>query len=114
MAITERDIELFAARIRPYFAPEHRAIAYELAYGLARLLGPRVKQLTPDTTYAELIGWIDGEKAFGGSLERVELVVAAEVELGSAFTLPDDLAAERVTFRDLVLRQAKRGHTKRQ
>ena len=110
MAVTERDIELFAARIRLHFPPDQRDVAYELAYGIARVVGARVKRLTPETTIDEIVRWIESEEPFGpcDSLDKVEWIMALEEEL-PGLDIPDDLASRtnRTTFRDIVERRAK-------
>jgi hypothetical protein len=60
MALSEQDIELFAARIRLHFEPDLRDTAYNLALPLARLCGARIKALRPETTLAEIRGWVGG------------------------------------------------------
>jgi hypothetical protein len=110
MTITEHDLELFAARIRPHFPLELRDTAYELALSIARVAGPKAKLLTPDTTIDTIIEWTDAVfLSSSDSLDRVEQVMALEEELGSAFVLPDEIAArtDRATFRDWVEHAAK-------
>ena len=113
MAITEHDLELFAARIRPQFPSELRDTAYELALSIARVAGPKVKLLTPDTTIdtilewssATSLEWPDADLADGAdSLDTVELVMALEEEFGGGFVLPDVLAGrtDTATFREWV------------
>jgi acyl carrier protein len=110
VAVTDRDVQLFAARIRLHFPPEQRDIAYELAYGIARIVGPKVKLLTPDTTMDEIVAWIQAEEPFGSldSLDKVEWIMALEEEL-PGLDIPDDLASntDRTTLRDVVERRAK-------
>src|SRR5262245_61813699 len=98
MAVTEHDIEQFAARIRLHFEPRLRDIAFELAHGIAGLVGSRVKQLRPETTIDEIFGWVGDSDA--GSLDKVEWFMALEEELG--FGIPDDIVArsDRATFRE--------------
>lgn len=113
MAITDHDLELFAARIRPHFPRELRDTAHELALSIARVVGPKVKLLTPDTTIATILGWmgatdpvISGEEVVGGtdSLDRVELVMALEEQWGCGFSVPDAFAGrtDQATFREWV------------
>lgn len=105
MATTEQDIELLAARVRLHFSPELRDTAYELAYAVAKVVGPKVKRLTPNTTIDEIFGWIREEWPYPTeSLDQVEWTMAMEEELGPGFVLPDDFAAnaDRTTFRELV------------
>src|SRR6185503_104262 len=87
MAITEHDVELFAARIRAHFPSDQRDVAYELAYAIARVVGPKVKQLTPDTSLAEILSWWKTEEPIptgcsGDSLDQVEWIMAMEEEFG--------------------------------
>ena len=111
MTVTERDVELFAARIRLHFPPPLRDTAYEFAYSLARLVGAKVKLLSPETTLAEILGWVRPGVPFpSDSLDQVEWVMALEEEIGPGFVLPDELAAhtERTTFAQLVEHVAKK------
>jgi hypothetical protein len=58
MAVSERDLELFAARVRLHFEPSLRDAAYALSLPLARVCGTRIKGLRPETTIDEIRGWI--------------------------------------------------------
>ena len=105
MAITETDVEMYAARIRAHFPPELRDIAFALAFSIARIVGPEATQLRPTTTIDEIIGWLGQHHVDAkDSLDKVEMVIAMEEELGGAFVLPDELAArsDTLTFADLV------------
>jgi len=97
MAITEHDIEQFAARIRLHFEPDLRDVAFDLAHAVSRVVGARVKLLRPETTIAEIFSWVS--ESDSGSLDKVEWIMAMEGELG--FEIPDALAAriDRGTFR---------------
>jgi acyl carrier protein len=106
MAITEHDIEQFAARIRLHFAPELRDIAFDFAHSIAGLVGVRVKLLRPETTIDEIFAWVS--ETDSGSLDKVEWLMALEEELG--LEISDELAAriDHVTFRELVEYAARR------
>jgi hypothetical protein len=83
MAVSEADLELFAARIRLHFEPELRDAAYALALPLALACGARIKSLRPETTLAEIRGWIGlPDSAPGGALLRDEaLSLLKEIRL---------------------------------
>ena len=103
MAITDTDVEMFAARIRAYFPPELREAAFSLALAIARVVGPKAKALRPETTLDEIIEWLKPHYVGGkDSLEKVELVMAMEEESG--VVLPDEFAGRTgtATFRELV------------
>ena len=105
MAITEADVELYAARIRPHFPPELREAAYSLAIPIARIVGPKAKLLRPETTIDEILDWLSPHYAQGkDSLDKVEMIMAMEEDLGDAFILPDELTSrtDTMTFRELV------------
>jgi hypothetical protein len=105
MAITETDVELYAARIRPHFPPELRETAYLLALPIARVVGAKAKLLRPETTIDEILEWLGPHYAQGkDSLDKVEMIMAMEEDLGEAFVIPDELASrtDTVTFRELV------------
>ena len=53
------DWELETAFIRLDFPPEHRAVAQQLAAGLAEVVGMKIKQLTPDHNLAQIADWAD-------------------------------------------------------
>ena len=109
MAVTEHDIEQYAARIRLHFAAELRDVAYDLAYGIAKLVGPKVKSLRPETTLDEILSWLQEDNPFPtGSLDQVEWILAMEVEF--EFELPDAFAAKTATttFRELVEHVARK------
>jgi hypothetical protein len=111
MAVTETDVELYAARIRAHFPSELKETAFQLAYSIARIVGPQAKQLRPETTFDEVIEWLGPHYGRGkNSLDRVEIVMAMEEELGDAFVLPDELAArsDSLTFAELVRHVAQR------
>ena len=113
MALTERDVELFAARIRPHFPPEQRDIAYQLAHDIARLAGAKVKLLRPGTTIDEIWSWMAKGQPFGAdSLDKVESIMVLEEELG--FEVPDKLASrsDRATFRELVEHRTQRSKSR--
>ena|SRR6186713_1852211 len=106
MAVTQHDIEQFAARIRPHFPPQLRDIAFDLAHAIARVVGARVKLLRPETTLAEIFAWL--AESDSSSLDQVEWIMALEEELG--LEVPDELAAriDQATFRELVEKVARR------
>ncbi len=108
MTVTNDDLELFAARIRPHFESELRDIAYELAVGIARCVGPKVKHLRPETRLAEIFDWFEQQTPFPSSLDQVEFVMILEAEIG--FEVSNEMAAnsDRRTFRDLVLERARK------
>jgi hypothetical protein len=105
MPISEQDIELFAARVRLHFAPESRDVAYDYALRIAKIAGPRVKCLRPETTLGEIYGWL--QEAFDptaspGSLDQVEIIMALEEEFG--YEIPDPIPEKGIatTFQDVV------------
>ena len=105
MEITEADIELYAARIRPHFPPELRETAYTLALSIARTAGATSKLLRPETTLEEILIWVGPHYVQGkDSLDKVEAIMSMEEDLGAAFVLPDELASrtDTLSFRELV------------
>jgi hypothetical protein len=96
---------MYAARIRPHFPPELRDTAFSLALPIARVVGVRAKLLRPETTIDEIIEWLGPHYVRGkDSLDKVEMVMAMDEDLGAAFVLPDELASRTstMTFRELV------------
>jgi acyl carrier protein len=106
MTIIESDVERFAGRVRPYFEPELREIAFELAMGIAEHIGVKTKLLRPDTTLEQIFEWFRAAEGLG-SLDQIEFVMSLESEFG--FEIPDEIAGrpELSTFRDLVLLRAR-------
>jgi hypothetical protein len=105
MAITETDVQMFAARIRAYFPPELRESAFSLALAIAHVVGPKAKSLRPETTLDEIIEWLRphyvGDR---DSPDEVELVMAIEEELGVSLVLSEEFAGstDTATFGELV------------
>jgi hypothetical protein len=96
---------MYAARIRAHFAPELRDSAFALALPIARVVGRQAKQLRPETTLDEIIQWLAPHYVDGKDyLDKVEMIMLMEEDLGDAFVLPDELAArsDMLTFADLV------------
>ncbi len=108
MTVTQQDLELYAARVRPHFAAELRDSAYELALGIAQCVGAKAKSLRPETTMREIFEWMNAVEPFPTSLDQVEFVMALAEEFGTS--IPDEAAAkDQITFRDMVeLRARKR------
>jgi acyl carrier protein len=76
-----------------------------LALPIARVVGAKAKLLRAETTIDEILEWLGQQYAHGtDSLDKVEVVMAMEEDLGAAFVLPDELAgrADTMTFRELV------------
>lgn len=55
------DWALETAFIRLEFPPEHRAVAQQLAAGLAEVVGMKIKQLTPNHDLAQIADWADDQ-----------------------------------------------------
>jgi len=53
------DWGLEAAFIRLDFPPEQRAVAQQIAAGLAEVVGMKIKRLTPDHNLAQIADWAD-------------------------------------------------------
>ena len=106
MTITESDVEMFAARVRPYFEPDLRDLAFELAMGIAERVGIKAKLLRPETTLDQIFEWFRAAEGLG-SLDQVEFVMALEAEF--RFEIPDEIAGrpDVSTFLDLVQLRAR-------
>ncbi|MGQ0835176.1 MAG: hypothetical protein ACT4O5_09700 [Gammaproteobacteria bacterium] len=103
MPASASDQELWAARIRLHFKPHLRDIAEEAALAFVPLVGPRIKQLRPDTAMGEVIAWAkEAPLARKVSLDWVESIMALEEIVDSQIT--DEFAEEfeRHTFREVV------------
>ena len=89
------DWALETAFIRLDFPPEHRAVAQQLAAGLAEVVGMRIKQLTPDHNLAQIADWAD-DRIYAKDLITL-FVVAFHVRCDS-----------NTTFRALVEKVAEK------
>jgi hypothetical protein len=83
------DWALEVAFIRLDFPPEHRAVAQQLAAGLAEVVGMKIKQLKPEHNLAQIAEWAD-DRIYAKDLITL-FVVAFDVKCGP-----------ETTFRDLV------------
>ena len=89
------DWALETAFIRLDFPPAHRAVAQQLATGLAEVVGMKIKQLTPDHNLAQIAEWAD-DRIFAKDLITL-FVVAFKVRCDS-----------NTSFRDLVKKVAEK------
>ena len=89
------DWALETAFIRLDFPPEHRAVAQQLAAGLAEVVGMKIKQLTPDHNLAQIADWAD-DRIYAKDLITL-FVVAFDVRCDS-----------NTTFRALVEKVAEK------
>ncbi len=89
------DWALETAFIRLDFAPEHRAVAQQLAAGLAEVVGMKIKQLTPDHNLAQIAEWAE-DQVYARDLITL-FVVAFEVHCDA-----------NTTFRALVEKVAEK------
>ncbi len=89
------DWALETAFIRLDFPPPHRAVAQQLASGLAEVVGMKIKQLTPDHTLAQIADWAD-DRIYAKDLITL-FVVAFSVRCDS-----------NTSFRDLVEKVAEK------
>jgi len=105
MSLTSQDVAAFARRIRPHFEPPLQDVAEEFALLIAQTAGTRVKQLRPETTLDEILGWLGTD-----SLDHIEVMMDIEEKL--KFEIPDDMAdrSATTTFRYLVVRLAAHRH----
>jgi hypothetical protein len=89
MPVSDRDVELFAARIRLHFEPDLRAVAYGLALPLARVCGARIKDLRPDTRLSEIRAWIGVDvPAEDSLLSKDVLTLLEEISFATAAVTP--------------------------
>ncbi|MGZ8427775.1 MAG: hypothetical protein ACXWYD_22740 [Candidatus Binatia bacterium] len=89
------DWALETAFIRLDFPPEHRAVAQQLATGLAEVVGMKIKQLTPNHNLAQIADWAD-DRIYAKDLITL-FVVAFNVRCDS-----------NTTFRALVEKVAEK------
>jgi len=89
------DWALETAFIRLEFPPEHRAVAQQLAAGLAEVVGMKIKQLTPEHNLAQIAEWAD-DRIYAKDLITL-FVVAFDVRCDA-----------NTTFRTLVQKVAEK------
>ncbi len=89
------DWALETAFIRLDFPPQYRAVAQQLAAGLAEVVGIHIKQLTPDHNLAQIADWAD-DRIYAKDLITL-FVVAFDVRCDA-----------NTTFRDLVHKVAEK------
>ena len=87
------DWALVVAFIRLDFPPDQRALAQKIAAGLAEIVGMKIKQLKPEHTLKQIVGWANDE-IYAKDLIKIFTV---------AFGIESD---ENTTFRSLVERVA--------
>ena len=93
------DVEFIRLLFKPRIQED---VAHRWATRLARLLGPSVRHLRPDTTLSELLEWAARRGA-----DSMDFVVVFETELGMEFAEFLD-CSDHVTFRDMVTQYAGR------
>ncbi len=89
------DWALEVAFIRLDFPPEQRAVAQQLAAGLAEIVGAKIKQLTPEHNLSQIAEWAD-DRIYARDLITL-FVVAFDVKCDAT-----------TTFRDLVEKVARK------
>lgn len=82
--------------------PVEEEIAHRWASRFARLVGPQVLQLRPQTTLAEMLAW-----AASANVDSMDFAVVFEPELRMEFADFLDYS-EDATFREMVQHYAKR------
>src|ERR1043166_6708443 len=87
------DWALIVAFIRLDFPPDQRDLAQKIAAGLAEIVGMKIKQLKPEHTLKQIVGWATDE------IQAKDLIKIFTV----AFGIESD---ENTTFRSLVERVA--------
>jgi hypothetical protein len=88
--------------IRLFFTPSvEEEIAHRWAVRLARVVGPRVQDLRPDTTLDDMLKW-----GVAANADPMDFVVVFEPELHMELAgFLDD--SEHATFRDMVQHYAR-------
>lgn len=89
------DWALEVAFIRLDFPPEQRAVAQQLAAGLAEIVGAKIKQLKPEHNLSQIAEWAD-DRIYAKDLITL-FVVAFDVKCDGD-----------TTFRDLVEKVARK------
>ena len=90
MATKDQDLAAYAARIRPHFPVSEQDTAEVAAYCLATVIGPKVKELKPDTSMSTVLTWLKEAPSGLCSPDWVELLMAIELEVSSEVS--DDFA----------------------
>jgi hypothetical protein len=102
MATNQQDLAAWAARIRPHFAPAEQDTAEVAALWLATSIGPKVKELRPDTLMGAVLSWLKSAPHSFADSSWVELLIAIESEVSSEATDKFAELLEARTFREYV------------
>jgi hypothetical protein len=99
MAVDDRDVAAWAARIRPHFPAPQQDTAEVVASYLASAVGAKVKDLRPDTPMRTVMNWLKSAPHDFGSPDWVELFMLIEGEVSSEVT---DSFAETIESRSFA------------
>lgn len=103
MPLDDRDLERWAARVRPYFEPPLQDVAEGAAAVLVMGVGSRIKELRPETPMADVVSWLkDARDTGSASLDWVEMLMAVDEEVSSEVTDAFAETLEQRTFREYV------------
>ena len=102
MAVDDRDIAAWAARIRPHFSRAEQNIAESAASWFATSIGHKVKELRPDTSMGTILFWLKAAPRGLADPNWVELLMAIESEVSSELTDTFAETLETRTFSEYV------------
>jgi hypothetical protein len=108
MPVDNADLAAWAARIRPHFPVAERDIAESAASWLANSIGPKVKELRPDTSMETVLSWVKAAPHRFSDPNWVELLMAIELEVSSELTDEFAETLEARTFAEYVSHLASR------
>ena len=83
MAVDQRDVAAWAARIRTHFPIAEQDIAEVAAFWFATSVGARVKDLRPHTSMSVVLCWLKAAPRGLTDPDWVELLMAIEADVAS-------------------------------
>ena len=102
MAVNDRDIAAWAARVRLHFSRAEQDIAESAVSWLATSIGPKVKELRPDTSMGTVLSWLKAAPRGFYTPDWVEILMAIESEVSSELTDTFAETLESRTFSEYV------------
>jgi hypothetical protein len=102
MSVDHQDVAAWASRIRPHFSVEDQDTAEAAAYWIGTSIGPKARDLRPDTSMATVLGWLKSAPHGFMDPDWVELLMAIEAEVSSEVTDEFAETLESRTFAEYV------------
>lgn len=79
------DWEVIVAFIRLEFPPAQRDVAQKIAAGLAEIVGLKIKQLRPEYTLSQIVGWADDPVSAASVSKLLQIAYGVKCDGGTTF-----------------------------